>query len=49
MSATGVFFMALASKYHDPGLASDDRRRLKVLYWGSTVAMGPPFYSSCTR
>ena len=27
----------------DPALAKDDRRRLKVLYWGSTVAMGPSF------
>ena len=43
MSATGVFFMALASKYPDPALAHDERRRLKVLYWGSTVAMGPTF------
>jgi sigma-B regulation protein RsbU (phosphoserine phosphatase) len=43
MTAVGVFFMALAHKYHDPGLAWDDRRRLKVLYWGSTVAMAPSF------
>ena len=43
MSATGVFFMALASKYPEPTLAHDERRRLKVLYWGSTVAMGPTF------
>jgi phosphoserine phosphatase RsbU/P len=43
MTATGVFFMALASKYPQPALAKDDRRRLKVLYWGSTVAMGPSF------
>ena len=43
MTATSVFFMALASKYPDPALAHDERRRLKVLYWGSTVAMGPTF------
>jgi len=43
MSATGVFFMALASKYPDPALAHDERRRLKVLYWGSTIALGPTF------
>jgi sigma-B regulation protein RsbU (phosphoserine phosphatase) len=43
MTAVGVFFMALAHKYHDPALAPDDRRRLKLLYWGSTVAMGPSF------
>jgi sigma-B regulation protein RsbU (phosphoserine phosphatase) len=43
MAATSVFFMALASKYPDPALAKDDRRRLKVLYWGSTIAMGPAF------
>ena len=43
MSAVSVFFMALGSKYPDPALAPDDRRRLKLLYWGSTVAMGPSF------
>ncbi len=43
MSAVGIFFMSLASKYYDPALAPDDRRRLKVIYWGSTVAMGPSF------
>jgi sigma-B regulation protein RsbU (phosphoserine phosphatase) len=43
MTSVGIFFMALAHKYHDPALASDDRRRLKLLYWGSTVAMGPSF------
>ena len=43
MTAVGIFFMALAHKYHDPALASDDKRRLKLLYWGSTVAMGPSF------
>ena len=43
MTAIGIFFMALASKYPDPALATDDRRRLKVLYWGSTVAMSPVF------
>jgi sigma-B regulation protein RsbU (phosphoserine phosphatase) len=43
MTATSIFFAALGSKYHDPEMARDDRRRLKLLYWGCTVAMTPSF------
>jgi len=40
---TSLFFTALAVKYRDPQLAADDRRRLRLLYWGCTVAMTPSF------
>ncbi|MBZ5724199.1 MAG: SpoIIE family protein phosphatase [Acidobacteriia bacterium] len=40
---TSLFFMGLGEKYGDESLASDDRRRLKLLYWGCTVAMTPMF------
>ena len=39
----GTFFMGLANKYHEAGLAADDRRRLRLLYWGCTAAMQPIF------
>ena len=39
----GFFFTGIASKYHDPALASDDRRRLRLLYWGCSVSMTPSF------
>ncbi|MBZ5584563.1 MAG: SpoIIE family protein phosphatase, partial [Acidobacteriia bacterium] len=42
-AAVLLFFIPLASKYRDPALATDDRRRLKLLYWGSTAAMAPMF------
>ncbi len=38
-----TFFTGLAVKYHEPGLAVDDRRRLRLLYWGCTAAMLPIF------
>jgi sigma-B regulation protein RsbU (phosphoserine phosphatase) len=38
---TGLFFSALGEKYSDPTFHKDDRRRLKLLYWGCTVAMTP--------
>lgn len=38
-----IFFMATAMKYSDPALGSDDRRRLKLLYWGATTALTPLF------
>jgi sigma-B regulation protein RsbU (phosphoserine phosphatase) len=40
---TSLFFTGIADKYHDPQLAADDRRRLRLLYWGCTVAMTPSF------
>jgi len=41
--ANGMFFMGISFQYHDPALAPDDRRRLKLLYAGCTVAMTPFF------
>ncbi len=38
-----VFFVGLSSKYQDPSLACDERRRLKLLYWGCSAAMTPLF------
>jgi sigma-B regulation protein RsbU (phosphoserine phosphatase) len=38
-----IFFTAIAIKYNDPDLDSDDRRRLKLLYWGSSTALMPMF------
>ena len=37
------FFTGLSMKYHDPVLGPDDRRRLRILYVGCSVAMGPLF------
>ena len=42
-STTSIFFCALAAKYRDPALAADDRRRLRLLYWGCTASMTPSF------
>jgi sigma-B regulation protein RsbU (phosphoserine phosphatase) len=38
-----LFFVAISFKFRDPGLPSDDRRRLKLLYAGCTAAMTPFF------
>jgi sigma-B regulation protein RsbU (phosphoserine phosphatase) len=38
-----LFFMGLSMKYHDPGMAADDRRRLRILYVGCSTAMLPLF------
>ncbi len=38
-----VFFIAISHKYNDRSLQADDRRRLKLLYWGCTAAMTPMF------
>jgi sigma-B regulation protein RsbU (phosphoserine phosphatase) len=40
---TSLFFTGIAVKYRDPQLAADDRRRLRLLYWGCTVGMAPSF------
>ena len=41
--AISVFFIAISYKYTDRSMQPDDRRRLKLLYWGSTAAMTPLF------
>jgi sigma-B regulation protein RsbU (phosphoserine phosphatase) len=41
--AISVFFIAISHKYSDPVLGADDRRRLKLLYWGCTAGMTPLF------
>jgi len=41
--AISFFFVGIGEKYGDESLAADDRRRLKVLYWGSSAAMTPMF------
>src|SRR5262249_4574752 len=38
------FFIGISTKYHDPDLAADDRRRLRILYTGCSVAMTPLFF-----
>ena len=37
------FFIGLSDKYRDSSLAPGDRRRLKLLYFGTTAAMTPLF------
>jgi len=39
--AISLFFASLSVKYRDPELALDERRRLRMLYWGSTLALTP--------
>jgi sigma-B regulation protein RsbU (phosphoserine phosphatase) len=41
--AISVFFAGISRKYTDPALGADDRRRLKLLYWGCTAGMTPLF------
>ncbi len=43
MVMIGLFFVALSYRFRDPDLRPDDRRRLKLLYWGCSVAMTPMF------
>jgi sigma-B regulation protein RsbU (phosphoserine phosphatase) len=38
-----IFFIALQDKFRDQSLAPDDRRRLRLLYWGCTAALSPLF------
>jgi sigma-B regulation protein RsbU (phosphoserine phosphatase) len=38
-----IFFAGIAAKYQDPALAADDRRRLRLLYWGCSLGMTPSF------
>jgi phosphoserine phosphatase RsbU/P len=38
-----VFFIALQDKFTDPSLEPDNRRRLRLLYWGCTAALTPLF------
>jgi len=42
MVAIGIYFIALANKLYS-SKRPDDRRRLKILYWGSTAANLPCF------
>jgi len=42
-ATVSLFFTGLREKYGDPALAPDDRRRLKLLYWGCSAAMLPAF------
>ena len=41
MVAVSLFFVGISTKFRDPDLAADDRRRLKLLYWGCTAALTP--------
>jgi sigma-B regulation protein RsbU (phosphoserine phosphatase) len=41
--AISVFFIGISHKYTDPSSRPDDRRRLKLLYWGCTAGMTPLF------
>ncbi|MGA3236063.1 MAG: SpoIIE family protein phosphatase [Bryobacteraceae bacterium] len=38
-----LFFIGLSDKYRDASLAPGDRRRLKLLYFGTTAALSPLF------
>jgi sigma-B regulation protein RsbU (phosphoserine phosphatase) len=38
-----LFFIALQDRFKDQSLAPDDRRRLRLLYWGCTAALSPLF------
>ena len=42
-AAVSLFFIAISTKFSDRTLAADDRRRLKLLYWGCAAAMTPYF------
>jgi phosphoserine phosphatase RsbU/P len=41
--AISIFFIAISHKYSDPASGPDDRRRLKLLYWGCTAGLTPLF------
>jgi sigma-B regulation protein RsbU (phosphoserine phosphatase) len=43
LMAPCVFFIAMQDKFSDASLPADDRRRLRLLYWGCSAAMGPMF------
>jgi phosphoserine phosphatase RsbU/P len=43
LMAPCVFFIALQDKFSDKSLAPDDRRRLRLMYWGCSAALGPMF------
>jgi sigma-B regulation protein RsbU (phosphoserine phosphatase) len=43
--AISIFFVAISHKYNDSTSGADDRRRLKLLYWGCTAGMTPLFLS----
>jgi phosphoserine phosphatase RsbU/P len=40
-SCISLFFAGIGEKYGDDSLARDDRRRLRLLYWGCTLSMLP--------
>jgi sigma-B regulation protein RsbU (phosphoserine phosphatase) len=41
--SVSIFFLAISYKYSDASMGSDDRRRLKLLYWGATAGLTPLF------
>lgn len=41
--ALSLFFVGISFKFREPGLPSDDRRRLRLLHAGCTAAMTPFF------
>jgi sigma-B regulation protein RsbU (phosphoserine phosphatase) len=43
MISISFFFVALSDKRADEALACDDRRRLKLIYWGCSIALTPMF------
>jgi len=40
-ASISIFFAGISAKYQDPALAADDRRRLRLLYWGCSLGMTP--------
>ncbi len=43
MAVMSFFFIGLKDKYRDASQPADDRRRIRVLYFGSSLAMSPMF------
>ncbi len=43
VAAVSVFFIALSHRLRDPATPPDSRRRLRLLFWGSTASLTPLF------
>jgi sigma-B regulation protein RsbU (phosphoserine phosphatase) len=43
VASVSIFFMGVGEQFGNPQLAPDSRRRLKLLYWGCTLALTPQF------
>jgi len=43
LASISIFFMGIGEQFGNPQLPADSRRRLKLLYWGCTIALTPQF------